>query len=451
MNRPLLFKIGAILVLALALIVPLHSVGDLVAERRGLHEQVLADLARSSVGPQRVDGIALVLPCTDSWEESETLDNGRVRTHRKTRRCDVHVLPERLGVTGELDTELRRRGIYAGLVYRGRLRMEGTFQIPVVAAAAGVRRTWGSPQLVIGIADVRGIVNVPVLEWDGAKTPFAAGVGSAPWAQGIHADVAVDPARGGQASFALDLGLAGMDRLELVPSAGEVTVSLSSGWPHPSFIGRFLPESRTVTDIGFEASWHNSDLGTGVRQAFQRCVQGRCDGYLANAFGVRLIQSVDVYQRAYRAAHYGLLFVALTFALFFLYEILSGLRVHPLQYALVGFALIAFFVLLLALAEHVPFSIAYLIAAAACITLIGLYVRFVLATPARVASLVGLLGALYGALYLVLGSEDYALLMGALLLFAALAVFMLCTRKLDWYALSVQGTQSRDRARAMPT
>jgi inner membrane protein len=363
----------------------------------------------------------------------------------------VHLLPERLGVSGELDTELRRRGIYAGLTYRARLRMEGAFQVPVVPAPAGVRRTWGSPRVVLGIADVRGIVGVPTLAWDGASAPFAAGVGAAPWSQGIHADVAIDPTEGGLASFALDLRLAGMDRLELVPSAGEVTLSLRSAWPHPSFIGRFAPETRTVTDTGFEASWRTTDLGTGVRQAFQRCTRGKCDDYAANTMGVRLLQGVDVYQRAYRAAHYGLLFVVLTFALFFLYEVLTGLRVHPLQYALVGLALVAFFVLLLALAEHVPFAAAYLIAAAACIGLIAIYVRFVLGSRARAAALAGLLCGLYAALYVVLGSEDYALLMGALLLFAALAAFMLFTRRLDWYALPLHGiTAARDMRAAPP-
>lgn len=451
MNRALLIKIGAIVVLALMLIVPLHSVSDLVAERRALHNEVLAELARSGAGPQRIDGIALILPCTDAWEETETLDNGRIRVRQQTRPCDVHVLPERLGITGELDTELRRRGIYAGLTYRARLRMEGTFQVPVVAAPALVRRTWGSPRLVLGISDVRGIAGVPSLAWDGVKTPFAAGIGSAPWAQGIHADVAVDPTEGGPASFVLGLRLAGMDRLELVPSAGEVSMSLSSAWPHPSFVGRFSPEARTVADAGFEASWRTTDLGTGVRQAFQRCVRGKCEDYVANTMGVRLLQSVDVYQRAYRAAHYGLLFVVLTFALFFLYEVLSGLRVHPLQYALVGLALVAFFLLLLALVEHLPFAAAYLLAAAACIGLIAIYVRFVLATRARAAALAGLLCALYVALYVVLGSEDYALLMGALLLFAALAAFMLLTRRLDWYALSPPGVPApRDMRTAPP-
>src|SRR5690606_11281872 len=190
--------------------------------------------------------------------------------------------------------------------------------ISTPAPPAGVRRTWGTPHVALGIADVRGIASVPVLGWNGTPSAFEAGAGRAPWIQGIHADVPVDPRLGGQASFMLELDLTGMQRLEIVPAAGEVTVSLRSSWPHPSFTGRFLPESRSTSDAGFEAAWRTSDLGTNVRQAFQRCVSAKCDEYLGTGFGVSLIQPVDVYQRAYRALHYGILFVALTFALFFL-------------------------------------------------------------------------------------------------------------------------------------
>jgi inner membrane protein len=356
----------------------------------------------------------------------------------KTVACDVHLLPERLGIRGEADTEFRYRGIYPALVYRSRLRLEGLFAVPRQSAPPGMQRTWGEPHLALGLADVRGVRGVPVLRWNGAPVTFEAGAGKGPWRQAIHADVPVDPQLGGQSSFTLDLDLAGMQHLQIVPAAGELVASLASAWPHPSFTGRFSPETRTVNHAGFEAAWRTSDLGTNVRQAYQRCVQGKCDDYLGSSFGVSFIQPVDLYQRTYRALHYGILFVALTFALFLLYEIRVGLRLHPVQYALVGFALVAFFVLLLAFAEHVGFGLAYLIAAGACVALVGAYARHALGTRARAAALAGLMGGLYGALYLVLGSEDYALLMGAVLLFAALAAFMLTTRRLDWYALSTR-------------
>jgi inner membrane protein len=435
-GRSLLYKIGTIVLLALALILPLAMVDGLVAERRLLRDSVQRELAQSGSGAQRLDGLVLVVPCTDRYQEKETLDNGRTLTRERTVACDLHLLPERLAIGGELDTEFRYRGIYPALIYRSRLNLEGTFSVPAQIPPQGMKRTWGAPHIALGIADVRGIRSTPVLEWNGVAAPFQSGTGKAPWPQGIHADVPVDPAVGGQAAFTLDLDLAGMERLEVVPAAGEVSTSLRSTWPHPSFIGRFSPESRTVGEAGFDATWRTSDLGSNVRQAFRRCVEGKCADYFGAAFGVSLVQPVDLYQQTYRALHYGILFVGLTFALFFLYEVRAGLRMHPIQYALVGFALVTFFVLLLAFAEHIGFGAAYLVAAGACIALVGSYVRYVLGTSARAASLAGLLSVLYGALYMVLGSEDYALLMGAVLLFAALAAFMLVTRRLDWYDLS---------------
>lgn len=447
-NRALVVKLGVIALLALALILPLGMVDALVAERRGLRDGVLEEVARSGTGAQRLDGLVLVLPCTDHYEEKETLDNGRTIVRPRTAPCDVHLLPERLGIDGELVTEFRYRGIYPALVYRSRLALEGSFQVPAPAVPPGMRRTWGVPHVALGIADVRGIAAVPVLKWNEAASAFSAGVGGAPWTQGIHADVPVDPKAGGQATFTLELDLAGMERFEIVPAAGEMTASLRSSWPHPSFIGRFSPASRTTGKAGFEASWKTSDLATNVRQAFRRCVASQCEQYLGTRLGVSLVQPVDVYQKTYRALHYGILFVVLTFGLFFLYEIVAGARVHAVQYGLVGIALVTFFLLLLAFAEHVDFALAYLFAAGACIALIAAYARYALGTRVRSAALAGLLSALYAALYVVLGSEDYALVMGALLVFLALATFMLVTRRLDWYGLPRAGTEAVRRAPA---
>ena len=443
-NRALLMKLAAIAALGMGTLIPMHMAGDLIAERRALRDKVLQDIAQSGSGAQRIEGLALILPCTESYDETETLDRDRTVVRRRTRSCDVHLLPERLSVDGDIGTELRYRGIYPALVYRTRLALEGSFRVPAQSAPAEAKRSWGTPRLVVGIGDVRGIRNRPVLDWNGTPIAFEAGTGKAPWARGIQAAVPIDPLRGGAASIKLGVELAGMERLDLVPAAGDMTVRLRSAWPHPSFTGRFLPQTRTVSDAGFEAVWHTTDLATNAYQAFQRCSQGKCDEYLAGGFGVSLLQGVDVYQQSYRALHYGILFVLLTFALFFLYEVLAGLRVHPIQYALVGFALAVFFVLLIAFAEHVRFGLAYLIAAGACIVLIGAYVRCVLGSIARAAGLSGLLAGLYAALYLVLGSEDYALLMGAVLVFAALAAFMLSTRRLDWYAVSMRGVSARE-------
>lgn len=435
MNRALVWKLVAIMALTLGLVVPLQMTESLIEERRAVRNQVMQDIAQSGTAAQRIDGLVLVLPCTDRYEETETLDNGRSILRVRMRPCDVHVLPKKLRIEAELTTDVRHRGIYQALVYRSASDLDAVFDVPAHPTPASVQRTWGAPRLVLGIGDLRGIRNTPTATWNGSSVAFEAGTGQAPWARGIQAGVPIEPRIGGVARLAMKLDLAGMDRLEIVPAANEVEVKMRSAWPHPSFIGRFSPDTRAVDASGFEATWRTTGLATNIQDAFQRCAGGKCEEYSNSVLGVTLLQGVDVYQKAYRAVHYGFLFVVLTFAVFVLFEVLAGLRVHPIQYGLVGIALTAFYVLLIALAEHVAFGWAYSLAAAACVTLIGAYSRFVLGSSRRAGSMGVLMSLLYGSLYLVLGSEDYALLMGALLLFFILAAFMLAMRRLDWYAL----------------
>ncbi|MCO2314175.1 cell envelope integrity protein CreD, partial [Pseudomonas aeruginosa] len=207
-------------------------------------------------------------------------------------------------------------------------------------------------------------------------------------------------------------------------------------WPHPSFGGEFLPSEREITAQGFTARWQTSFFATNMEEALRSCVEEqRCDGFQARAFGVGLVDPVDQYLKADRAIKYALLFITLTFAGFFLFEVLKRLAVHPVQYALVGLALAFFYLLLLSLAEHVGFELAYLVSAGACVGLIGFYLCFVLRSVARGLGFSAGLAGLYGLLYGLLSAEDYALLMGSLLLFAVLAAVMVLTRRLDWYGV----------------
>jgi inner membrane protein len=162
--------------------------------------------------------------------------------------------------------------------------------------------------------------------------------------------------------------------------------------------------------------------------------------------GIALVDPVNIYSKADRATKYGLLFVALTFVGFFLFELLKRLPIHPIQYGLVGLALAIFFLLLVSLSEHIAFGMAYLIASAACIGLLGLYLSAVLRSRARGASFAAMLAVLYAALYGLLASEDNALVLGTALLFVSLATLMLATRRVDWYQVaggSAQGTSPK--------
>jgi len=213
-------------------------------------------------------------------------------------------------------------------------------------------------------------------------------------------------------------------------------VELSSDWPHPSFVGEYLPASREVGGAGFSALWQTSFFATDMEQVLQACVtRNDCKGLGARHFGVSFVDPVDQYLKTERAIKYALLFIGLTFAVFFLFEVLKRMAVHPMQYALVGMSLALFYLLLLSLSEHLSFVWAYTIAATACVALIGFYVSHVLHSALRGGAFAGLLALLYALLFGLLGAEDYALLLGSVLVFAVLAGFMLLTRKLDWYGV----------------
>mgnify|MGYP006185147329 FL=1 len=230
--------------------------------------------------------------------------------------------------------------------------------------------------------------------------------------------------------------LRGSQSISALPLGEQTLINIRADWPHPSFIGNYLPAKRDITDQGFSAEWQTSFFSTNLQEALNDCVLRRsCEAFNGRSFGVSFIDPVDQYLKSDRAIKYALLFIVLTFAGFFLFEVLKSLAVHPVQYALVGVALAFFYLLLLSLSEHIGFALAYLASASACVLLIGFYVCHVLHSVRHGLSFSAGLAALYGLLYGLLSAEDYALLMGSGLLFGVLGVFMVLTRKLDWYGV----------------
>ena len=250
----------------------------------------------------------------------------------------------------------------------------------------------------------------------------------------------------------MTLDLVGTEDLSFAPIGEQSTFKLSSDWPHPSFNGRFLPAQRSVGATGFQAEWRLSALasrsGQELLDGLGLCAPGDpapamgATGQPAPAclerFGVSFIDPVSIYLLSDRATKYGLLFIVLSFVAVGLVEVMRGLRVHPVQYALVGSALALFFLLLVSLSEHIDFALAYAAAASACTLLLGYYGAHVLNGWRAGLVFAGGIGGLYGLLYLLLRSEQSALVLGSVLLFAVLAAVMVVTRRIDWYALAAR-------------
>jgi inner membrane protein len=430
MIRPLqsaTLKVLGIAALALLMLIPLAQVNELVGEREGRAREATQKIAERWGAQQLVGAPVLVVPVR--WQVQHDKEWTTVEERE-------YVLADRAAIVGKLAPDVRAYGIYETAVYTTQISIEGRFDAADLTALAtpGVEPQWQRAELRVPIFDVRGIRYVSTLHFGDRELAFGPGDGVAN-VGAIGAPAPLDGSKLGESlPFSLKLTLAGTERFAVLPLARETDLHLSSTWPHPGFDGAFLPKTHHVGTDGFEADWQVLDLN---RRLAQHWREHDAPGALPEtAFGITLTQPAGSYQQNVRAGKYGVLFIALTFVAFFLFEVLRGLRVHPVQYLLVGLALCTFYVVLLALSEQIGFGPAYAIAAACVVAMIGGYAGVVLA--ARRAGLVlgALVALIYALLYGLVVSEDYALLMGSLALLAAVAATMYLTRRVDWYALT---------------
>jgi len=433
-ENKILSKLGVVAALCVVLLVPLWLIGAQINGRSLRQSEVLHEIADSAAISQTVVGPVCVIRYHELVEHFER-DQA---TNRETTRQEVVegtlVLPPQvLDISGEARVETRSRGIYHARLFHSALKISGNFQVPVgLGLDPGQKIMDAQAFLVMAVADPRGISNDPVVVINGAQSRFSTGTLGLNDRPGAKVALgAFDAAQGGHFDFSFPLNLMGTEHLAFAPVGVQTTVALKSDWPNPSFQGRFLPISRTVNASGFEARWQVSALARSFDQVLKTSPVG--DG--SETLGVSFLEPVNVYSMSQRAVTYGILFVVLTFAAFFLTEILRRLRIHPLQYLLVGLALAIFFLLLIALSEHVPFLIAYAVSAGACVGLIGIYLSGALGERRLGIQFGAGIALLYAILYGVLLSEDNALLMGTALLFAALGITMVTTRKINWYQI----------------
>lgn len=435
MNRfPLLSKTAVIGLLMVLLMIPLAMVSDLVRERTETREHAAQEVARAHAGTQTLTGPVLHVPYTETFTRRVVVDVAK-NVEREEIVKEHHVatvFPTTMDTRSRLSTEVRWRGIFPVTVYNSRHDSAGRFVWPgVVPREKGGQVALGQPWLTFGVSDLRGLQGQPELQLGTQKLTVTAAPGGAqlplPLAAGVPADL-LQP--GATLDFTLGMDLAGTGLIAYVPLAGENRVTLVSAWPHPNFGGDFLPRSRTVSADGFEAVWSVPALSTQAQQQFLS--RGK-EQVATDSFSVALGNPVDVYRLTERATKYGLMFIVLTFAAFFVLEMVKRWRIHPMQYLMIGAALVLFFLLLLSLSEQVGFFVAYLAASAGCIALLTHYLRHVLGGWRPALGISGLLVALYGVLYGILQSEDNALMMGSLLLFGVLAAVMVATRRIDWY------------------
>lgn len=417
----LYIKIPLIVLITLALMVGFTFVKSVVSERQQRQQEAIADVSATWGESQKIAGPILRIPYriakdTNVWSF-------------------IVVLPDRLDMNVDVRPEVRYRGIFRVVLYDLDLGIRGAFKRPDLAALGidSANVDWGHAVIEHGITDARGVAGQIVLTWNDERYDMVPGV-TAPLlgGKGIRTTLDLDPSAAVLGTFALGFGLHGTDNVMMAPLGTATTVSMRSTWPHPSFEGAWLPTHR-ITNEGFDATWKVSYYGRQYPSAWNGRDADYKDAVQKSYFGLRLVESVDVYHQVERSVKYVLLVILLTFVFIFVLEVVSKLRVHPMQYLLVGMALVIFYLLLLALSEHLTFSVSYVAATIAITALVGGYMTVTTRSVRRGILTASILAGLYGFIFVLLQLETYSLLCGSIGIFLALAALMYSTRNVDWY------------------
>ena len=467
MKNRLLTKAVALLAMLAILMLGLSLIHDVVRDRIRNRDNAVQGVVASLAGKQTLMGPVLVQNCT----ETTSVQNGN-KTELTTRAFQRMLLPDQLRHEASARMEERSRGVHHVNTYAMQDRISARFtqaaqylDSPKAAPQADSSTRCGPLKMALSLTDPRGIRHALLRAGD-KELDAEPGTPLTRYSQGLQADIPDSLLQESKPlELSVDLELMGTERLSFVPLGSSSHVNLAADWPHPSFGGSFLPSRREIGDGGFTANWNLSALASSARQAFHkqqplcRAAADMDDGArfataAPAASGEPCLESLDTdfvnpvnpYSLSDRATKYGLLFVVLTFVAVGLFEVLKQLRVHPVQYLFVGSALCSFFLLLISLSEHMGFAGAYGIAATACVLLLAYYASHILGSLARGLPFAAGIGALYGLLYVLLQLEQTALVVGSVALFAVLALIMVSTRRVDWYAFGRQDSSPAPQA-----
>lgn len=452
-RRSAMLKLIIVGFLILIFQIPRFMVTDLIHDRENLRDRATGEVSGKWGGNQTIGGPVISVP----YETRRLNTDGKTYS---TTKGYVHFLPDEVDISGDLTPSERYRGIYVVVLYNTLLQVKGsfgTFNTDNLSVAEEDIK-WEKALFTVGIADMKGVQES--IELQLGDTPYQLGPGTVTndiFDSGASVPIKIDKNSEGF-NFSFEINLNGSTDLYFTPYGKVNTVKLASSWANPSFGGAFLPDDREVSEAGFSANWKVLQLNRNYQQSgVGRYIKstkaaGRATDlydYSSNnsnnnsyeyrstssAFGVKLMLPVDEYQKTYRSANYAAIFIIITFLTFFFIEVLNQKRLHPIQYLLVGAAIILFYILLLSLSEHFNFNKAYFISCGLTLTLITVYCRFILKNTKLTLLMFGVLTILYCFFYSLLQLQDYALLMGSFGLLVILATVMYLTRNVDWYGL----------------
>ncbi|MDB5201576.1 MAG: creD [Ferruginibacter sp.] len=421
--------------LILLMMIPTLFIKNLITEREERQKEVVKEVSSKWATAQTVAGPFLVIP----YIETTPTSDGKIITTR----TKVILLADNLNVDGIIIPEERPRSIYKVLLYRSELNVAGSFRAQWAQGIDSSKLDFANAKICFSISDFKGIEEDVYVDVNGQKLLLNPGLPVNDFGQtGLSLPLNISAANlAGGLPFRMQVKLKGSEQLHFLPLSASSKFSLKSIWPNPSFDGSSLPNARTVTDSGFSAQWSfnraNLPFATAMKQGEinNGNAESAPETFKNNAlsFGVSMVQPADQYNKTMRSVKYAILIIGLSFALFFLIELMQKKPLHPVQYVLVGLALVIFYTLLLSISEYLLFDKAYLIAATATVLLITLYAKGHFRSWGTAAVFAAVLAALYSFIFVLIRLEDTALLVGSIGLFVVLAVVMYVSGKINWY------------------
>lgn len=430
LKSPLFWKITTLIGCIVLLSLPLMMVRELINERADYRNEVVDAIEQSTSGSQKLAGPLIAIPITETLTRME---NQKEVNYQRS--WVYYWLPESLAVAGKQTVESRRVGIYSGQVWHNVLQIKASFDPLRLAALRKTNIVLGQPRLVVSVGDARGIGAIHAPEVNGNVLSVEPGLGISGDGAGIHMPMPALAEDNKPLEIAFSLDLNGTGEFSLVPLGRNSELQLTSNWPHPGFLGSFLPTQREVSAAGYRAHWQSSWFANDMGSYFKDDME--IPWSRLPAFSADVMSLVDQYQLTDRATKYAILLIGLTFMAFFVFESLTRRPLHPMQYLLVGLSLVLFYLVLLALSEHIGFTAAWLAASLSGAVMNGIYLQAVLRGWRNSLLFVAALLLLDGVMWFLLHSEDSALLLGTGVLALALSVLMFLTRRVDWYALSL--------------
>ncbi|MBS1743172.1 MAG: cell envelope integrity protein CreD [Bacteroidetes bacterium] len=415
-------------VLILLMLIPTVFISNIITEREQRQKEAVTEVSSKWSKAQTVSAPYLVVPYTDTIVNTE----GKIVSTKK----QLILLANNLDVKGTILPEQRPRSIYKVLLYKTNIQLNGSFKPKWPQDINTATLDFQNARLCFGISDFKGIEEEMHIQFNQQQLALSPGLPLNDINEiglSVPVSLTLDAMNNG-IPFSMELKLKGSEQLHFNPLSANSTFSLASPWPNPSFDGNILPNERSVNANGFMAKWNfnqaNLPFGTVLKQGTFSAA--------SLSFGVTMVQPADQYDKTMRSVKYAILFIGLTFALFFIVEIMQRKAFHPVQYVLVGLALVIFYTLLLSISEYISFDYAYLLASLATVLLISLYAKSHFASWRTAGVFFSTLGLLYGFIFVLIRLEDTALLVGSIGLFTVLAMVMYASRKVQWYGKNIE-------------